>query len=225
MCCQQFITFCEYESLDVKNKSDWPAIKKYLGPFVPSVDDFLKDLADFLHTEAKLPAAQKNYIPCEPIKLDTDMRREDVIKYLQSIRGKNPTADLAFYTFRDMHSCDWKPFIKAAVERSPVSIENTKSMDEKQVYKWLAEMPRESIYDDKRLAQPDEVANYLTGDGLEKAFLLANVLRSRTPQQEIEIIAEGGTVNVKGQAEYSFWSGKQLRQTVRIWPDGRIETE
>jgi hypothetical protein len=152
------------------------------------------------------------------------MQREDVMEYLQSVRDKNPTADLAFYTFRDMHTCDWKPFVKAAVERSPVSIEKTKSMDERQIYDWLTEMPEESIYDGKRLAQPDEVANYLTGDGLEKAFLLANVLRSRDPQHEIEIIDEDKTVTVKGSAEHRFQSEKQLRQTVQIQPDGRIET-
>jgi hypothetical protein len=224
MCCQQFIKFCEYENLNVRNKNDWSAIKKYLGPFVPSVDDFLKDLADFLHTEAKLPDSQKNYKPCEPIKLDTDMQREEVIEYLQSIRDKNPTADLAFYTFRDMQSCNWTPFIKAAVERSPVSIEKTESMDEKQVHKWLTEMPTESIYEDKRLAQPDEVANYLTGDGLEKAFLIANVLHSRDRQQDIRIIAEGGSVTVEAKDEYGFRSRKRLANVVHVSPDGGIKT-
>ncbi len=224
MCCQQFLRFCEYESLDVRSKSDWPAIKKYLGPFVPPVDDFLKDLADFLHTEAKLPASQKDYKPCEPIKLNTDMQREDVIEYLQSVRDKNSTVDLAFYAFRDIHSCDWTPFVKAALERSPVSVEKTKSMSDDGVYQWLNDMPGSSIYDDKRLAQPDEVANYLTGDGLEKAFLMANILRSRDPQQEIAILAEGGTVMVKAKGEYSFQSQKQLDNVVHLSPDGGIET-
>jgi len=224
MCCQQFITFCQYENLNVKNKNDWPAIKKYLGPFVLPVDEFLDGLSDFLHTEAKLPSSQKNYIPCEAIDLKTNMQREEVIEYLQSVRDKNPTADLAFYTFRDMQTCDWTPFVKAALERSPVSLEKTKSMSEDDVYQWLNSMPGSSIYDDKRLAQPDEVANYQTGDGLERAFLLANILHSRDPQQEIQILAEGNTVTVKGRGEYSFESEKQLKQTVQIWPDGRIET-
>ena len=152
------------------------------------------------------------------------MKREDVIEYLRSIRDKNPTADLSFYTFRDMSTCDWAPFVKAAVERSPVSVEKTKSMDEKQVYKWLTEMPAESIYDDKRLAQPDEVANYLTGDGLEKAFLLANVLRSRDSQREIKILAEGDSVTVKAKEEYSFRSQKQLDNAVYLSGDGEIKT-
>jgi hypothetical protein len=224
MCCQQFIAFCEYENLDVRNKNNWPAVKKYLGPFVPPIDEFLSDLADFLHTEPKLPDSQKNYIPCEVISLKTDMQRGEVIEYLQSIRDKSPTADLAFYAFRDMQTCDWAPFVKAAVERSPVSLEKTKSMSEKQVYQWLTAMPPASIYDDKRLAQPDEVANYMTGDGLEKAFSMADVLRSKDPQQEIQILAEGNSVTVKAKNEYSFQSQKQLDNVVHVSPDGAIET-
>ncbi len=223
MCCQQFIAFCQYENLDVKNKNDWPAIKKYLGPFVPPVDEFLKDLSDFLHAEAKLPASQKNYKSCEPIKLNTDMQREEIVEYLQAMRDKSPTADLAFYTFRDMQNCNWAPFVKAAIERNPVSVEKTASMSDDDVYRWLNNMPGSSIYDGKRLAQPDEVANYHSGDGLEKAFLMANVLHSRDPQQEIQILAEGNTVTVKEQGEYRFQSQKQLSQTVSILPDGRID--
>lgn len=223
MCCQRLVVFCEYENLDVRNKGDWPAIKKYLGPFVPRVDEFLKDLAEFLHTEAKLPNPEKNYIDGDAIKLNVNMEREEVIEYLQSIRDRSRTADLAFYAYRDMGSCDWAPFVKAAVERNPVSIEKTKSMTEDQVYQWLNRMPGASIYDGNRLAQPDEVANYQTGDGLEKALFLSNVLRSRDPQQEIQILAEGGSVTVKGQGEYSFESEKRLTQAVRISPDGRID--
>jgi hypothetical protein len=30
------------------------------------------------------------------------------------MRDKNPTVDLAFYAYRDMTRCDWRPFVKAA---------------------------------------------------------------------------------------------------------------
>jgi hypothetical protein len=223
MCCQQFIQFCQYENLDVRDKNDWPAVKKYLGPFVPPIDEFLKDLAEFLHTEPKLPSPDKHYMPSEPIKLKPDMEREEVIDYLQSIRDKSPTADLAFYAYRDMDSCDWTPFVKAVFERSPVSIEKTKSMSEDEIYQWLSRMPAASIYDGRRLAQPDEVANYLTGDGLEKALLLANILRNRQPEQEIEVATDASAVRVKAQNEYKFESEKRLSATVRISPDGRID--
>ena len=83
-------------------------------------------------------------------------------------------------------------------------------------------MNNTSIYDAKRLAQPDEVANYKTGDGLEKAFLLANVIRQRGPQQDIEIVADNSNVVLKGTGEYRFTSGKDLKKQVRISKDGTI---
>ncbi|GAG44346.1 unnamed protein product, partial [marine sediment metagenome] len=52
-------------------------------------------------------------------------------------RSRSTTADLAFYTYRDMKSCDWVPFIKAAVERNPVSIQMAESMSIQEVYAWL----------------------------------------------------------------------------------------
>jgi len=96
-----------------------------------------------------------------------------------------------------METCDWTPFIKAAVERSPVSLAIVEPMSVDEVYVWLKKMDGVSIYEGKRLAYPDEVANYKTGDGLEKAFLLANVIRRRNPQQDIEIIADDSNVVLK----------------------------
>ena len=73
-----------------------------------------------------------------------------------------------------------------------------------------------SIYDGRRLAQPDEVANYKTGDGLEKAFLLANVIHKRNPEQNIEIITDKNDVTLKGQNQYRFTSVKGLEKRVFI---------
>ena len=61
----------------------------------------------------------------------------------------------------------------------------------------VKQMKNASIYDGKRLAQPDEVANFKTGDGLEKAFLLANIFGQRNPEQDIEIIADKKQVILK----------------------------
>ncbi|GAG02526.1 unnamed protein product, partial [marine sediment metagenome] len=136
--------------------------------------------------------------------------------YLQSIRPTNITADLAFYAYRDMESCDWAPFIKAAVERNPVSIQVAESMSVEEVYQWLEGMKNVSIYDGKRLAQPDEVANYQTGDGLEKALLLANVIRQKNPEQNIELTVDNNEVILKGQSEYGFVSGKGFKKRIKI---------
>jgi hypothetical protein len=121
-----------------------------------------------------------------------------------------------------MESCDWVPFIKAAVERNPVSVQMVNSMSLKQVLAWLNQMNNNSIYDGKRLAQPDEVANYKTGDGLEKAFLLANVIRQRNPAQNIEIVSDKNGVVLKGPNQYRFVSTKGLQKQVSISADGAI---
>ena len=88
-----------------------------------------------------------------------------MIDYLEQMRDANPVVDLAFYAYRDMTRCDWRPFVKAAIERSPVSAEKTESMTAEQIHSWLTGLPGASIYDGTRLAQPDEAANYHTGDG------------------------------------------------------------
>ena len=171
-------------------------------------------LADFLNIEAKLPSGEKKYIKSLPIKINTDSTREEIIDYLKSIRSISPTADLAFYAFRDMESCDWQPFIKAAIERSPVSIEKYKPHSIEQIYERLKQMPNESIYGGNRLAQPDEVANYNTGDGLEKAFLLANIIRSRKPEQKLKITVDNNRAKLNAKVQYSFESRKELKKEV-----------
>ncbi len=115
-----------------------------------------------------------------------------------------------------------RPFLKAAVERCPVSLEKTQTMSVPQVYDWLQAMPAASIYDGNRLAQPDELANYLTGDGLEKAILLANVLRHRTPDRELHLEVDGAGVVLKADRDYEFASAKTLRGQVDISPEGEI---
>ncbi|MBW2647837.1 MAG: hypothetical protein JRE23_17035, partial [Deltaproteobacteria bacterium] len=74
----------------------------------------------------------------------------------------------------------------------------------------------------KRLAQPDEVANYSKGDGLEKALLLANVIRQRNPEQDIKITVDKSDVLLKEKSEYRFASGKKLKKQVRTFETGDI---
>ena len=46
------------------------------------------------------------------------------IEYLRELRSRNTVADLAFHAFRDLESCDWRPFVKAAVERIREMVQN-----------------------------------------------------------------------------------------------------
>jgi hypothetical protein len=189
---------------------------------VPDAQRFVRELADFVHIEARLPAIDKNFVQGVPIEISVGQNREQIIDYLQQLRTSNSTADLAFYAYRDMGTCDWTPFVKAAVERNPVSIEMTSNMSVEQAYDWLSGLANESIYPDKRLAQPDEVANYGRGDGIEKALTLANVIRQRSPEQDTEIVVQRNSVVLKGQNEYRFLSGKEFEKRITIFQSGDI---
>ncbi|MHC4069796.1 MAG: hypothetical protein ACYS18_10960 [Planctomycetota bacterium] len=214
--CDELEQFIEKQKIDPKQEKGKEALGKYVEAVIPEVRRFVDDLAYFLHVEAKLPASGKNFLGSEAIKVSVDFTREQVIDYLRELREKNSTADLAFYAYRDMVSCDWEPFIKAAVERNPVSLEMSSSMSIEEVYSWLEEMNNVSIYDGCRLAQPDELANYKSADGLEKAFLLANVIAAKEPEQKQELIVDSNKVVLKGRKEYRFVSGKGLKKQVSL---------
>ena len=219
LCCEELMKFVERDKIDIKDRKSREKLANFLGVFVQENDKktkIVEDLFNFLHIEAKLPSAEKAYNPAEPIKLTVDQNRRDVIEYLQSIRDKSVTVDLAFYAYRDMQTCCWQPFMKAAIERNPVSIEVVKDKDVTEVYDWLKGKVNESIYDGKRLAQPDEVVNYGRGDGVEKAITLANIISSRDPQQRIEILIDGRDVIVRAGKEYRFESDKGFEKELIV---------
>jgi hypothetical protein len=115
------------------------------------------------------------------------MVRDEVIAVLAAQRQVNTTVDLAFYAARDMQRCDWRPFINAAMERSPVVVEATKDYSDAELLTLFADMANESIYSVGRLAQPDEVWNFQRGDGVERAFCLANIWKKRHPEAVISM--------------------------------------
>ncbi len=214
--CDQFKEYMAKKKPDINTEAGRNELTKVLSDYIPDAEKFVNELYDFLHIEPKLPLGEKNYTPSEPIKISPDMSREQIIDYLRSIRDKNITADLAFYAYRDMESCDWRPFVKSASERSPISIENTKDKTIEQCYQWLKDMPNESIYDNKRLAQPDEVANYARGDGIEKSFTLANILHKREPDKEITIRIDKDSVVVEAGKRFEFESAKGFSKEIKI---------
>ncbi|MCK5473194.1 MAG: hypothetical protein KAI59_04120, partial [Planctomycetes bacterium] len=216
LCCNQFYNFITYEELDIMRNSDREKIKKYAAAFVEPAAQFIEDLVDFIYAEPNLPSFDKNFVSAEPIELSVEMQREDVINYLEKIRDKSDTAALAFYAYRDMENCDWSPFVKAAIERNPVSIQQAESMTAGEVYAWLGKLKNDSLYCDKRLAQPDEVVNYGTGDGLEKAFVMANVIHNRNPKQNLKISVNNNEVLLEGEKRYVFNSAKGLTREIDI---------
>lgn len=219
--CDRLCDFLK-QKIDVRRPDGREAMRQFLAPTIPDAGKFVDDLTDFVHIEADLPASDKRFTNGQTIEIKTDWTRDEVIDYLREIRTHNSTADLAFYAYRDMESCDWRPFMKAAIERSPISLEKTKEMSVPEVYDWLARMSTASIYDRNRLAQPDELANYLTGDGLEKAILLANVLRRRDPDRDLHIEVDNSSVLLRADRDYEFVSAKTLQGQVDISPEGEI---
>jgi len=201
---------------DLKKPQDTRNLTEFFARQIPPAGQLVEQLADFIHVQPKLPAPNKQFIPAEPLHIDVQASREEIIDYLQQMRAVNQTADLAFYAYRDMNSCHWEPFVKAAIDRNPVSREKTASMSQEEVYNWLKNMPNVSIYEGPRLAQPDEVANYQTGDGIEKALLLANVIRQKNPQLDIILTANNHSVTLQAQKEYNFTSEKNLEKSIRI---------
>ncbi|HPD45288.1 MAG TPA: hypothetical protein P5279_00715 [Anaerohalosphaeraceae bacterium] len=218
LCCEELMAFIKYENLDLMKSDDRLRIANYIKPFMPDAEAFVEDLYSFHHLEPRLPGGEKRFVEAPAIELSVGQSRHEIIDTLQSVRNVNPVADLAFYAFRDMDTCDWQPFIIAALERSPVSIEAAKGQTIEEVYEGLRRMDGESIYDGNRLAQPDEVANFNTGDGVEKAFYLANVLRSRMPDLPMELEIDMHDVVLKADRDYRFDSAKHFRKSLVLSP-------
>lgn len=221
LCCEQLMAFIDYEKINIHNAADRHKLATFIAPFVKEDSEAcVNDLVDFLKIEPRLPGSEKQYHKTEPINIDRAWSREQIIEYLESIRGQNSTADLAFYAYRDMTRCDWRPFVKAAIERCPVSVEKYADDAIDAVYSQLNSLRNESIYEGARLAQPDEVVNYNTGDGIEKAFTMANILHQRNYDAPIQIDINGSSAVVKAEKEYIFTTSKRLEKQVCISPEG-----
>ena len=66
-------------------------------------------------------------------------------------------------------------------------ISESKDLPDEVLAQRLTDLANESIYDSTRSAQPDEVWNFQRGDGLEKAFTLAAIWKSRHPEDSIHL--------------------------------------
>lgn len=197
--------------------NDVDSIRKLRNQFSSdclSADIALENLLKFCSVEPRLPVAtDKIFVQEEPpIQITPSMEREDIIRHLEALRGNNTTADLAFYAYRDLGRTDYRPFMKAALERNPVSLAAMEEQPLPAAEKTIREFTDVSIYEEAgRLAQPDEVWNYKRGDGLEKAILFANVLHFKNPEGPITITIKGSTATVSSPAQAaSFTTAKGL---------------
>ena len=220
------------KGVDVETGEGLALLLEKMAPSCARAEEAMAQLRRFCWTEPRLPdPAVKIFERGQAsLGLTVGMERADIVARLELLRERNETADLAFYAYRDLNRTEAEPFLKAALERCPVSIAGSREMTTEAVVDAVRSMGDESIYDEPgRLAQPDEVWNFGRGDGLEKALLLANILRSRYPKTSlaIEVAPDAAVLKVEGRQGkgsvgdgkasgrvYGFASSKQLRPQV-----------
>jgi len=194
----------------------------FIGNILPErcnrMRHMFEEMRTFIYTEPRLPDECKEYVTLPRLKINTEQTREEIMDHVTAMASQNEFAELARYAYREMDSISWIPFTKAAIERNPVCIEALKNKTVDEAYLMLIDMPGESIYSDNRLAQPDEVWNFGLGDGMEKAFVLMNYIKSIDDVLPVSFEANGYEVIVKQYdgKEYRFLSNKNYRKKIAV---------
>jgi len=181
------------------------------------IREMCDEIKKFISTDPKLPYPDKSYIITERLNIEVEDTREKIITRINRFAKKSEAGLLALYVFREMELIDWKPFIKAAIERNPVCFEGLEGKNPDEIYRILNTKSDESIYEGKRLALPDELWNFGRGDGVEKALLMADILYNRYPDSQIRIEITGKKVILSCSGEnYHFNSRKGFSKTIII---------
>ncbi len=200
--------------IDLNNKDDVKRLREHFSNNCINSEKAINAIIDFCMVTPKFPDYNtKNFVKKNILEINTEMSRSEITDYLLNMRNKNETANLAFYAYRDINRTDYRPFLYAAINRNPVSIEGTKNLSTAaEIYALLDKFGENSIYEgESRLAQPDEVWNYKRGDGLEKAILLANIINSRSPLSHIEIKPRDAVLVCKDRKTFVFKTSKNVK--------------
>ena len=220
----RFDAFFRAHTVRLDNPEDRKALAHEFDCFRTGVCEIADELAAFCRLEPRWPEAggpAKTFLPAPPLELPEgpDFTRENLIDALQAQRKDNPTADLAFYVWRDLSRTDPRPFLKASIERSPVCAAATRHLATSDLPALIQSLPDESIYGPgPRCAQPDESWNSQRCDGLEKAFLLASLLHSRAPEESLALETDGHTARLRvGTSEHLFPTSNPSTFTA-TWP-------
>lgn len=173
-----------------------------------------KDAADQRLVVPRLPdAGRVRFVNGDtPLSLTPDMGYAEIADRLEALRGSNRAAALAPYAGHELGKTEFAPFMKAALERSPVSRDALKGMTEEKALDAISALADESIYDGtSRLALPDEAWNFGRGDGLEKCLLAANVIGGD------EIAVDGGHATLlRGGREVCSWKTMKIPRERRF---------
>jgi hypothetical protein len=210
---------------DILNKHSGKSLKEIENEFIKKtgteyekiIQEMFKELNDFIFIDPKIPDSEKKYSFTDRLDITVENSREEIIDLITGKQDSSEIAHLALYVYRDMDTIDWRPFIKAAIERNPVSFGDLNEKNNYEVYSLLKEFPDESIYEGNRLALPDEVWNFRRGDGIEKAFLLADFLLHKDKSSTITIeIKNSEIILCSGRHEFHFSSHKNLTKSIKI---------
>jgi hypothetical protein len=192
-------------------------IKKTGTEFEDIIKEMFKDISEFISIKPKIPDSDKNYILSDRLDITTENSRDEIIDLVTKHHENSETALLALYVYRQMDMIDWHPFVKASIERNPISFTDLYEKNNYEVYSLLKELPIDSIYDGNRLALPDEVWNFKRGDGIEKAFLLADFILHKDKASSVSIEIDGKQVLLSsGGHDFHFISKKNLKKSIHI---------
>jgi len=173
------------------------------------------ELKNFLKVDPQLPDINKKFMPSEHLEITNGQTRQEIYEYIQQKSLNSELALLSLYAFRQMDQISWIPFIKAAIERNPVSIEGLKEKNKEEAYSMISNLLNDSIYDGKRLAQPDEVWNFQRGDGIEKAFVMADYLKNILNYKSFTLKTNATSVILLADDEqFEFFSEKGIEKEI-----------
>lgn len=192
-------------------------IKKTGTEYEEVITEMFKELNNFIFIDPKIPDPSKNFIVTDTLNISNQDNRDDIINMITEQQANSETARLSLYVYRDMDKIDWRPFLKAAFERNPVSFTDLNEKNNYEVYSLLKELPVESIYYGNRLALPDEVWNFKRGDGIEKAFLLADFLLHKDNSAHVKIEIDNKNILLSSEGhQFHFISHKNLKKSIEI---------
>ena len=192
-------------------------IQKTGTEFENIIKEMFIELSGFLSMNPKIPDSDKNFILSDRLDITTENSREEIIDLIKNQRDNSETALLTLYVYRQMDMIDWHPFVKASVERNPVSFTDLYEKNNYEVYSLLKELPVDSIYDGNRLALPDEVWNFKRGDGIEQAFLLADFILHKDKSSSVSIMIDRNEILLSsGGHDFHFVSKKNLKKSIHI---------
>ena len=192
-------------------------VRIFTSDHTDCLKSMFSDIRAFTITEPKFPSADKQYETVVYPDIQVSDSRNAIIGKIREISGISEMALLALYVYRDMDSTDWSPFVKAAIERNPVSHTILSGKTAGDISLIIDGLKNKSIYDSGRLAQPDEVWNFRCGDGTEKAFLMANALIHNDPDAEVSITLNDGIAILSYEGkDYSFVTSKGHNRSIVI---------